>query len=873
MAMAEVYINDKLMDTSDEPIAVTYQANDLGDISSRQVNFSTTIEMPKTEKNIANMNLLGVPGSTSLIPYRKAKGKIVDGGIELISSGVSKINETKTSTAYKVAIYDEPKDLFEFLGEKLLSELDFGNYNHPLIPASYIGSFDRTSHYIYADGVFFGDQKNVGYNFKMPALFVHSLVRDILAQAGYTFEGEIFTDESFLRQVVTPTRGFLNNVQTFPGTLIQFVEQPNHIYVVGTTPFVHARIIYSLNLPIGTLFRISGTLLLAARLGSGNLILRHDNVVVLSISATNQTVTKPFNQLIFRGKITVEITGNSVQSGGSHFLDLLSIIEFTIASEFIHPVAINFSNMFGEQTQLDFLKEIMVLNNIFVIKKGRESHLIFLQMDKVLLDRAGAEDWSEKFVEQTSEAYDSGYARRNIFTYKYESDVIPFADGVMQIDNENLPEGKVAHNSIFTAPRHLFGLPAGSYWEIETVDEIETIVPRNESFRIYDIHYSSAPFYVYFAPAMGAIPVPAGTQVPFLRLRPMGEFVTQNYSAMKTLLDRYKRVVCNFNLSLLDVNALDFGKLKYVNQLGKFFYLNKINNYLSASLSNCELIEAPTLIPLLDVIPPTNIAQLWADDITTTTLLLRWTASFDTSPILYEVFRDGILLGQTATLLFFVSGLNPNTGYLFGVRAKDAAGNFSALRTRLIFTAAMPVDVTPPAAPTGLVVGNITSTSFELSWVANVETDLNRYEIFLNNELYVSVLPPLFSLIITALLPNTTYSIFIIAVDHAGNSSLPSATITTKTHARSFMMDSIGHSTSEASCQHSVVDDLFFHDGVLSLPAVNDVIYTNAAATAVFRGNDLWYKTGELPSGYALQINADGKVVDKITCGGGISPA
>ena len=871
----DLYINDNLMDTTDDPIAVTYQANDLGDISSRQVSFSTTIEMPKTERNIANMELLGIPGSVSTIPYRKTKGKIVDDGFEQLPSGAVRI--TETAETYKAAVYEEVKDLFETLSERLISQLDFSAYNHNLTVESYLASFTRSTHYIYAEGLFFDGRPNIGYNFKMPSLFVHSLFQDILTQAGYSFEGDIFANANFRRKVVTPTRGYENTVRTGTETVFQSVNLTEAVTGTQATPFTQSRVVFTQILSRGTLFRIGGSIDLAAFLGSGNVLIKLNDNVILNISAgfgdwqTRNTI-QIVDLLIFSGTVTIELFGVSGQSGVNHGINLQAIIGLDLYTVDVIPLSINFSHLFGQQTQLDFLKEIMVLNNLVFRQRGRDRHLIFRCMGQVLVDRLGADDWSEKFIIQKSESYNSGYAQNNIFEYKYENDVVPFADGNMPVRDENLPARKVVHSSIFTAPLHSLNLPMGRYWETRRVDERDTIVPRNETFRIYDLNYSTAPFIITLRNVAGFLVAAPGTRVPILRLQPMIEYIVENYSSMKVALDRYKKVVCSFNLNFLDIHTLDFYRLKYVSELGKYFYLNKINNFLPDELSSCEMIEAPDplLVSTLDVIPPTNIHNFWADQVSTTSLRLRWSESFDNSPVTYEVYQGGVLIHITAALEFPVSGLVANTEYRFSVRARDVAMNFSAYRELFVRTTVTAIDITPPARPTGLTVGSITSTGFTLGWAANVESDLHSYRVYFNNILNITVLRPAVSAVITGLNPNTAYSVFITAVDNSGNESLTSTSVNTTTlaHIWSLQMGGLGRPTDVEACNFGGAGDLFWHRGAHAEPVMLDQIFTDSAATIVFDGGFQWYKTTGGSHGRAIQINNLGFVISISDCGG-----
>ena len=40
----------------------------------------------------------------------------------------------------------------------------------------------------------------------------------------------------------------------------------------------------------------------------------------------------------------------------------------------------------------------------------------------------------------------------------------------------------------------------------------------------------------------------------------------------------------------IDIYNIDFFKLKYIEQLGQYFYLNKVVNFRDKKLTKCELI-------------------------------------------------------------------------------------------------------------------------------------------------------------------------------------------------------------------------------------------------------------------------------------------
>ncbi len=85
-----------------------------------------------------------------------------------------------------------------------------------------------------------------------------------------------------------------------------------------------------------------------------------------------------------------------------------------------------------------------------------------------------------------------------------------------------------------------------------------------------------------------------------------------------------------------------------------------------------------TFVP--DTAPPTVPTGFTGKGATTATVLLTWTASTDASGVVasYNVFKDSVKLGSTATLQFTASGLSPGESHKYAVQACDDSGNCSA---------------------------------------------------------------------------------------------------------------------------------------------------------------------------------------------------
>lgn len=107
-----------------------------------------------------------------------------------------------------------------------------------------------------------------------------------------------------------------------------------------------------------------------------------------------------------------------------------------------------------------------------------------------------------------------------------------------------------------------------------------------------------------------------------------------------------------------------------------------------------EVIPGSQLVAQInDTQAPTTPANLTANNITTTTATINWTAATDNVGIAgYDVYRNGTKLNSAlvTTTSYTASGLTANTTYSFTVIAKDAAGNSSASSAALQVTTLQP---------------------------------------------------------------------------------------------------------------------------------------------------------------------------------------
>ena len=186
----------------------------------------------------------------------------------------------------------------------------------------------------------------------------------------------------------------------------------------------------------------------------------------------------------------------------------------------------------------------------------------------------------------------------------------------------------------------------------------------------------------------------------------------------------------------------------------------------------------------VDTQAPTSPTNLALTDTKSTTVSISWIASTDNIGVKeYEIYLDGKSVGTIADTKFTISNLTPATAYSITIIAKDAAGNASATSTSLKITTASAtvVDTQAPSSPTNLKT-EIGITSIKISWTAATDNiGIKEYRVFLDGTLKASPTATTYDII--GLKSATAYSIYVTAVDAAGNVSLNSAVMKVTTLA------------------------------------------------------------------------------------------
>lgn len=187
---------------------------------------------------------------------------------------------------------------------------------------------------------------------------------------------------------------------------------------------------------------------------------------------------------------------------------------------------------------------------------------------------------------------------------------------------------------------------------------------------------------------------------------------------------------------------------------------------------------------LPDSVAPSIPDKPSATTILTTSLTLGWSPASDNVAVTgYEVYRGGVLVRTVTTNTFGDSGLAPGAVLSYALKARDGAGNVSALGPALSVT--MPGDTQKPTAPASFTLSGRTDTTLSFTWYASTDvgSSVASYEVVSGTTVVAT--STTLSGTVTGLIPATAYTFTVRAVDAAGNRSDASLPLAVRTNVDS----------------------------------------------------------------------------------------
>lgn len=511
--MMKLIINDLECDiTGVEAIVITYVRNDLGDIATRNGDYSNNFSLPKTAKNKAIFGNINMLDSASSVSTSSLKYRIEVSGI-IVSIGYAQVKSV--SDTFNLFLKSNNSDFFDKIRGLKLQDLDLLAYQHIWNIANTVAANLNTDGYIYpvidgAIGALAMDNTNRVFDVSthVPAMFYHTLISEIATQAGFTLIGDFLNDARYKSLVVPCITALVNfdnhplgasvessqdNLYNVAATNVDFYKsvnfeteifdnggnyqqrnfsisgQPsssNYSWLsyggdcqVDVTLNFSANIAGAAKVRIGVYEYRSGsfgvpgqTYIYEQQEGSGVLEITGGDVINKSVTIQAFPTTLSAGDLIY---VAVQVT-NSVGDISDITIDSSSFAKFTplgqkyINTRQLFDVGYNLPKL----TQESLLKNLLMSFCLLMDTDADKKTIEFKKFSTIANDKANALDWSDKLDETESEeiSFDIGdYAKVNQFTYT-DDDTIPIAsiNSSFSLDNDNLDEQKVIFASPFS---------------------------------------------------------------------------------------------------------------------------------------------------------------------------------------------------------------------------------------------------------------------------------------------------------------------------------------------------------------------------------------------------------------------------------------
>lgn len=194
------------------PMGFNYEVSAIQNISKKSGGWSNTIELPATKNNDYIFSaLFDVASDFSIFnPNKNTYVKVMADG-DVVFSGVLKlekyedkkdVNQKGYHGVYKVNITENTIDLVSLMGESLINELDFSQFNHTYsktdIEASWVG--DYTLGYYYP--LLYNNNKYYTIKDFVPATYNYNILDIMFRKFGYGWSGSLKNNKQFQHEII-----------------------------------------------------------------------------------------------------------------------------------------------------------------------------------------------------------------------------------------------------------------------------------------------------------------------------------------------------------------------------------------------------------------------------------------------------------------------------------------------------------------------------------------------------------------------------------------------------------------------------------------------------------------------------------------------
>ena len=637
----QLFINGIEIDLKgDERIATTYQASPVADLPAANGFFSVEFDLPFTNNNRKAFGLPYSLPNSSDIPFSLLDCQYLEEGIDMKIDFAAIVSVTE-SEYISVRLYGGFSSLLSKLSNKTIKDIDLTQYDHIRNATNIAAALQGSSGYLYPMINYLDDISgdNVPIESLYPSVFLHTVFDRMLADAGYTLEGDLATNDDYLSLLLPfsnkqgeysaaflaalKSKMFLSAPVTVDGDVkvdrFPFDSELNDPFdLIWDAPFKIYHSLIRASYEVQVKCRIQGTpaasvtLMLCRSTIDFNIsffpfasVEPFEGIEVVNswtVSGTdfgtgtaviNETVgvdlTRGQKLFLLYSKNSAEVTFNDGST--TTYLEITDVTNYGIFIGDTWQIAPNLPNI----KQRDFLKFIMT-TFAAIGSIDNESKVLTLTAFEDVRNNIERDDWTNKLDLSVKPEinYSSSLAQLNTFEYKDDENIIKpeGADYSFAVNNQNLESEKVFYSSPFGVT-----LPVQEFTDAIDIPRIDItsnqLKPRILAYKAVtlsnaiNLQLGGVTQSIEFDIAAPYFIDPAET----FNLGFATNLIPRYSAARINTLTRPRILTAYFRLTAKDINQLDFTKPVWIERYNSYFYKKQISQFESGKSTKCELIE------------------------------------------------------------------------------------------------------------------------------------------------------------------------------------------------------------------------------------------------------------------------------------------
>ena len=625
-------------------ISVTKQINNIADMSDRQTSYTGRLRLPLTNQNKLATGQTQQVNSAEDKAYNEIRGTAYAGGVPVEKNGFVQI--LGVGRNIELSIAGPEYGFFKKLESlDLLNDIDWTDLDHTWDNTGIEDSFPNTTGYIYPmvqTGQLNDTNISVLSKYTHPAIYLKTVIDRIATATGYTFSGEVLTNDLYLISAFPFSTGdFLHSDRYIEERSFSFSASQKLTYSDVATSNQTGRIISVIAFGSENRFTSTRTMTIG-QVGINLNVTDLQKTLPSGATATVKVGIRKNGTTIVGTPTTInqidqylEIETN-VSVVPTDYLEAVLIMDVNIGSGPFVSVSVEIESasfytpeidraiVFGDtvtaesylpdMSAKELIRGFMYTFGLVPVVDDFENTVEFKYFDELENNKGKALDWSDKLVKPKNSNHGQWYENKatKIGSYgqtnylKYKND--------NTLDNKQVGQGEVIiADGTLPVKNDIFTLPWAACDTIEWVSNTERLVKIplyvGDPFTGELDRSSKDPQQkiIYVVRRDKAVSLNDGTNVDLVSTGvPYGKFIdpaepnnlgfnnnlqAKHYSTFINTLQDAQKLDCLFNLSPADVGNIDHFTPVWIDKFSAFYYVNKIKNYVRGKVSKVELIK------------------------------------------------------------------------------------------------------------------------------------------------------------------------------------------------------------------------------------------------------------------------------------------